>query len=589
MRLSHAWHIWATTCFDAGKIVAVHDPTISARWNNGTMTWPMVRRVGGTAAACAAALVVIAGHVPAVAHGRPWLTALDRGVLTALVIGLILQSLVPRPVWLATTTVLAVASFASVGRPGHLEAASAITAAIAAPALLLLAVRLLPLGRASLLTAAIAAIATLNLVRALVYDPFADVDCGGLCRHNLLLVSTRLALAHQLGLVAAALITIAAAGVMLQTIRSLRSRQGGSQLPLICAATAAVVLGIDSAVRLASNTLANPGDITVTVLAVTLMATGLVSAALILGALGPLRARRDVDRVARLLARTEAGSDVQTVFRTGFGDPGLRVGYWAEGAGYLDEHGDTVSGTTPGTQIELTSHGLPLAIIVHAPGIVSPELLNQQLGSQARLAIHNARLTFELNRRVDEVGRSRRRVVDVGDAERRRLERDLHDGAQQRLLALSFELRRGERAAIAAKESAAAAAFNAANTLAQTALEQLRDLAHGIHPAALDGEGLHDALMEFAASTGSRTSFTFDVTGPIPASLGSTTYSVLTAVMADANAPVDIAIRCDSERISLAIDGVSDLPQHAIDRAEAVGGSWVRTEHGLEVALPCAS
>ena len=554
------------------------------------MIWPMVRRVGGAAAACVATLVVIAGHVPAVAHDRPWLTALDRGVLTALVIGVILQSLVPRPVWLASTTVLAVASFASVGRPGYLEAASTITAAIAVPALVLLTVRLLPSGRASQLTAVTAAIATLNVVRSLVYEPFADVDCGGLCRHNPLLVSTHHAVAHQLGLVAAALITIFAVGVMLQTIQSARSRQGGSRLPAICAATAALVLGIDSAVRLASNTLANPGDITVTVLAVTLIASGLVSAALILGALDPLRARRDVDRVARLLARTEAGSDVQTVFRTGFGDPGLRVGYWAEGAGYLDEHGDTVNSTTPGTQIELTSHGLPLAIIVHAPGIVSPELLDRQLGSQARLAIHNARLTFELNRRVDEVGRSRRRVVDVGDAERRRLERDLHDGAQQRLLALSFELRRGERAAIAAGDSKAAAAFNAANTLAQIALEQLRDLAHGIHPAALDSEGLYDALMEFATSTGSRTSFTVEVTDPIPASLGSTMYSMLTAIMANANpAPVDVAIRGDSERIALAIDGVSDLPQHAIDRAEAVGGSWVRTEHGLEVALPCGS
>jgi signal transduction histidine kinase len=353
---------------------------------------------------------------------------------------------------------------------------------------------------------------------------------------------------------------------------------------------AALILGTDSGTRLFANAVAKPGDITVTVLAVTLAAATLVSAALVVSALEPLRARRAVDRVARLLAGTGAAADVQTIFRKGFGDPGLRVGYWADGAGYLDAHGDPVDATAGGTRIELTSHGLPLAIVEHAPGTVSPELLTRQLGSQARLAIHNESLAFELNRRVAEVGRSRRRIVEVSDAERRRLERDLHDGAQQRLLALSFELRRGERAATAADDRQSADRFRSANALAQTALVQLRDLAHGIHPVILDGEGLGDALRQFASSTGCRMSIAIELTDPIPAPLDSTVYGVLTAAVGDTSATTaDIAVRRDGERISLAIDGVAELSQQAVDRAEAVGGNWVRTEHGFEVTLPCAS
>ena len=89
---------------------------------------------------------------------------------------------------------------------------------------------------------------------------------------------------------------------------------------------------------------------------------------------------------------------------------------------------------------------------------------------------------------------SRARIVEVGDAERRQLERDLHDGAQQRLLALTYELRLARAAAEAEGDGQLAARLDGAVKDAHTALEELRELAHGIYPAILAEAGLSSAL-----------------------------------------------------------------------------------------------
>jgi signal transduction histidine kinase len=560
------------------------------------MIWPILRRVGVAVAVSGAALSAVAAPLPSGSAGRPWLAALDRFALAGLVIGALLQMAVPKPsfVWLASVTTLTIGGLTSAGRPGNLEFLGAIAVVFATPLLLLLSVKLsIPSGRAHAFIVATSIIAALGVVRVLVYEPFADVNCPGLCRHNPILLATNLHLAHDLGIVAAGAVIVVAGSTALCAIRWLRtirqadSRGGPAQF---CVAAAALVLAVDSAARLISNKVVVPSDTTVGVLAVELVATILLSGALILTALRPIRARRNVHKVARLLARTDAMADVQAIFRKGFGDPSLLVGYWVEGVGYLDQAGESVGIDSFESRIDITARGLPVAVIAHQRDALSSQLLAQQLGSQARLAIHNESLTFQLNRHAAEVARSRRRIVEVGDAERRRLERDLHDGAQQRLLALSFELRRGERAAVAALDSCSAARFNSANALAQIALEQLRHLAHGIYPATLNGAGLHDALLEFAASRGRPLSITVDVTDPIPVSVESTVYKVLTEAIdsSDTEQTPLVAVRRVGDQISLAIDCISAFPQHAVDRAEAVGGRCARTPLGYEVVLPCA-
>ena len=112
------------------------------------------------------------------------------------------------------------------------------------------------------------------------------------------------------------------------------------------------------------------------------------------------------------------------------------------------------------------------------------------------IALDNARLTAELRSHRDEATRSGARVVSASDAERRRLERDLHDGAQQRLVSLAIQLRR--LAMDLAPDSNQAELLAAAQQQLAASLQELRELASGLHPAVLD-RGLEDALMSVAA------------------------------------------------------------------------------------------
>ena len=140
--------------------------------------------------------------------------------------------------------------------------------------------------------------------------------------------------------------------------------------------------------------------------------------------------------------------------------------------------GETVSGRQ---RTELVSRGRPVAILIHDNGSLPSDLLVEHFGPKARLAIQNESLRLQLRRRVDDLRASRQRIVEVGDAERRSLEQDLHDGAQQLLLALSFELRRGERVAEGVGDVRSTGLFSAAREAATRTLEELRTLAHGIH------------------------------------------------------------------------------------------------------------
>ena len=114
------------------------------------------------------------------------------------------------------------------------------------------------------------------------------------------------------------------------------------------------------------------------------------------------------------------------------------------------------------------------------------------VGAAAALTLENERLDAELRARVDELHTSRARIVTAGYAERRRLERDLHDGAQQRLMALGINLRLARD--LIASDAEAAGLLDASLEELNEATRELRELARGIHPAALTERGLQTAL-----------------------------------------------------------------------------------------------
>ena len=136
-------------------------------------------------------------------------------------------------------------------------------------------------------------------------------------------------------------------------------------------------------------------------------------------------------------------------------------------------------------------------MLIHSPTQRSVRLL-RRLIETGGLAIEIARLRVELRRQLAEVEASRARIVDAGNVERRRIERDLHDGAQQRLVSIGLTLRHAQHAAPGTAPQHAVATIDDAGTPSSTAaIEELRELAHGLPPSQLDA-GLAPAFRELA-------------------------------------------------------------------------------------------
>ena len=137
--------------------------------------------------------------------------------------------------------------------------------------------------------------------------------------------------------------------------------------------------------------------------------------------------------------------------------------------------------------------GATVAALVHDPRLKEQPDLLETVSAAAGLAVENQRLDAALRARVEELRRSRARIVEAGYAARRRLERDLHDGAQQRLVALALDLRLA-RSKLEKDPAAVAELLDASIAELSQATEELRELARGIHPALLTDRGLGAAL-----------------------------------------------------------------------------------------------
>ena len=188
----------------------------------------------------------------------------------------------------------------------------------------------------------------------------------------------------------------------------------------------------------------------------------------------------------------------------GLGDPTLEVAFWLpERGGYGDRNGRpfALPAEETGRAFTWLEHeGEPLAVLVHDPSLLDEPELIQAAAATARLALENARLGAELHAQLDKVKESRARIVAATDAERRRIERDIHDGAQQRLVALALELRSAQRSMSAGDPELKQVLGSAVDEL-QVAVHELRELARGVHPAILTEGGLAAALESLVLRT----------------------------------------------------------------------------------------
>lgn len=207
--------------------------------------------------------------------------------------------------------------------------------------------------------------------------------------------------------------------------------------------------------------------------------------------------------IGRLLSDLEAPqADLRDALARALGDPSLRVGYRADGVeGYVNAAGEPLElpGSDSGQTTTIVSgeHG-ELAALVHDRALLEQRGLLDSATRAARLALENERLQAEVRAQLAEVTRSRARIVEAGDTERRRLERDLHDGAQQRLVSLRIALRMVRSAAMNGDGERLEEVLDEADAQARDAITELRDLSRGIHPPLLAEEGLGAALEALA-------------------------------------------------------------------------------------------
>ena len=219
-----------------------------------------------------------------------------------------------------------------------------------------------------------------------------------------------------------------------------------------------------------------------------------------------LRGRPAPDELAGALARA-------------LGDPSLTLAYWLpKYESYADLEGRPVrlpqetDGTRATTLIDVD--GRHVAALLHDPSLREEHELLDAVSAAAGIALENARLQAELRARLDELRASRVRILEAAQAERRRLERNLHDGAQQRLVALSLELGLLETQFAGDAQSRQQLA-QAREELARS-LQELRELARGIHPAVVTGHGLAVALETLTARAPLPVRLTVDLDERLP-------------------------------------------------------------------------
>jgi signal transduction histidine kinase len=459
--------------------------------------------------------------------------------------------------------------------------------------------RATPRGRPAraLVGTAYLATAAISLGRAAFRDPFDDLQCWSNCTVNVLLVHADRALGAALDgalLVNGAVIAAATLGVAAGRVASARGLW-----PVLAPCGALATADLAYAAALMRAPVEDPERLGFASLYLTRsIALSALGAGLVWLAAGAARRRAAVARLATVLGPAPQPGRLARVLADSLHAPGLEVGYWLPGGERLvDAHGRALELPTPrGPRVvtRVMRGGEPVAAVVHDAALLAGPELEREFGAAARLAVDNERLQAAVLAQLDDLRASRARIVERADAERRRLERALHDGVQQRLLALLYELRLAR--AEAADEAELEPKLAVAVAQAESALEELRDLAHGLYPAILSQAGLAPALETLA-----------DV-APIPVELGeltgrrhddaveTTAYLVIARAVDDAArrgaSHVGVAV---AERDGAVVIDVSDDAGHAppdivhlADRAGALGGRADAAPGRVRVELPCA-
>lgn len=212
-----------------------------------------------------------------------------------------------------------------------------------------------------------------------------------------------------------------------------------------------------------------------------------------------LRARKTRSRLSQIVVHLDeriSSADLATGLADTLEDPGLQIAYPVGEGRYVDFTGRVVvvPPTDGRSATAIVRDEATVGVILHRPGLFDDPDLVEEVASAARLALEYERLHADLLVQEQELKASRARIVASGDAERRRVERDLHDGAQQRLIALLLGLRMAGTQPGMRQDESIRFHLNELENLVKLSIAELRSVANRVHPAVLTDEGLAAAI-----------------------------------------------------------------------------------------------
>jgi signal transduction histidine kinase len=437
----------------------------------------------------------------------------------------------------------------------------------------------------------------LGLLPALVFNPGSQ-GCGQ-CPRNLLLVRDDPGLLSRLNHVGVPFgLGWSLALIVLLALQLVRSTPALLRLRIPVAAAAAAYLGLvawDFQHSLGRGTLGNDATDRRLWLG--------QAAALLALAAGTgwswLRGRRTRAAVARLvveLAGSPAPGGLRDVLARTLGDPSLQLAYPLADGRRVDAQGRPLR--LEGTVTPLVRGGQQVAFLSHRRGLLDDPGLAEEVVAASRLALENERLHAELAAQLEDLRASRARIIATGDAERRRLERDLHDGTQQRLVGLLLSLRLARSKLGPSPDPSRISRIDQAESELRVALGELRELAHGIFPAVLADEGLAAAVEALAEDATVPIRITALPAGRLEPVVETAAYFVVSEVVRRSGTSIImIGATRHGDHLVVEIDGDSDDPEALVDLEDRVGAldGRLKVQHKadgrvrIHAEIPCES
>jgi signal transduction histidine kinase len=339
----------------------------------------------------------------------------------------------------------------------------------------------------------------------------------------------------------------------------------------------------------------------------TFAVAGLAPLAFLAGLLDARLAKAGVGELLVQLRATPA-PDLRELLAQALRDPTLSLIYWLPQYGsWADQDGNTATLPEPNSGRGYTvvkQNGEQVAALVYDATLSEEPELVEAVSAAAGIALENGRLEAELRARLQELHGSRTRVVEAQQNERRRLERDLHDGAQQRLVALALEL--GRLAEQSDNDPATRTRLQRARGEVAESLTELRDVARGLHPAVVSGHGLAIALESLVAVAPVEAKLNTDGLPRLPEHLEVAAYYVVSEGLTNAakharanQVTVEAKVADNTLIVEIVDDGIGGADTERgtglrglADRVEALNGQlriWSAAGHGTRVRaeIPC--